>query len=445
MHSMYYNRFIISVLAACIPAWSFAATVPGCPAQALQKNLRMGSRGADVIALQTFLKTTQPSLPTTGTYGKMTRDTLTQFQKKHAADISKSGAFTSGVFDLPTRTFLNTYCTETKSVTVTQPHLQVTAAQIQPKSIPGGALRIPFTTVHVRAIGAPVTISSVTVARTGLGNDGAFESVVLLDEAGEVQSDERILNSMHTAVIPFELTLEADEVATITVAANIGELDDYGGQMPTFTVQSIDTASEVRGLPITGTAHTLVSGLTIGSMSFGRGIDDPAFNKTIYINDKNIVFSGIRIVAGSAEPLLLTGIAWEQNGSAGSADISNVTVEVQGQSFPAEAEGREYAATFGDGIRIEKGMSVSTLIKGDITGTGSGRTVRFDLAGPDDVTARGLTYGFFVEGSPESHTDTSGNSVFLTSDGTTDGESLNPFYKGSEFTISPGAFNTISK
>lgn len=442
---MYYNRFIISVLAACIPAWGFAATVPGCPAAPLQKNLRMGSRGADVTVLQTFLKTTQPSLLTTGTYGKMTRDALAQFQKKNATDITKSGVFTAGAFDLPTRTFLNTYCTETKSVTVTQPHLQVTAAQIQPKSIPGGALRIPFTTVHVRAVGAPVSISSITVARTGLGNDGAFESVVLLDEAGEVQSDERILNSMHTAVIPFDLTLEADESATITVAANIGELDDYGGQMPTFTIQSIATTTEIRGLPITGTAHTLVSGLTIGSMGFGRSVDDPAFNKTLYINDRNTIFSGIRIVSGSAEPLLLTGIAWEQNGSAGISDIANVTVEVNGQSFPTEAEGREYTATFGDGIRIEKGMSVSALIKGDITGSGSGRTVRFDLAGPDDVTARGLTYGFFVEGSPESHTDTSGNAVFLTSDGTTDGESLNPFYKGSEFIISPGSFNSITK
>jgi hypothetical protein len=240
-------------------------------------------------------------------------------------------------------------------------------------------------------------------------------------------------------------TLQADEVATITVAANIGELDDYDGQMPTFTIRSIETTSEVRGLPVTGAAHTLVSGLTIGSMLFSRSVDDPAFNKTLYINDRNIIFSGIRVTAGSAESLILSGIAWEQNGSAGSTDINNVTVEVNGQSFPTEVEGREYAATFGDGIRIQKGMSISVLIKGDITGSGSGRTVRFDLAGPDDVTARGQLYGFYVEGSPESHTDTSGNAVFLTSDGTTDGESLNPFYKGSEFTISPGSFNTITK
>jgi hypothetical protein len=80
-----------------------------------------------------------------------------------------------------------------------------------------------------------------------------------------------------------------------------------------------------------------------------------------------------------------------------------------------------------------------------VTGGGSGRTVRFDLTGPDDVTAQGERYGFYVGGSPESHTDTSGNAVFLTTDGTTDGDSLDPFYKGSEFTISSGEFINVTK
>jgi hypothetical protein len=92
-------------------------------------------------------------------------------------------------------------------------------------------------------------------------------------------------------------------------------------------------------------------------MLFSRSAEDPAFNKKLYINDRNNIFSGIRITAGRAEPLILSGIAWEQNGSAGSGDIGNVTVEINGQSFPTEVEGRGYAASFGGGIRIAKGMS----------------------------------------------------------------------------------------
>lgn len=410
-----------------------------------QETLKLGSRGASVLSLQQFLKSeTAPTLPTTGTFGKMTRTALMSYQKTHQAALNTIGKYTAGTLDQTTRAHIEKQCSPQKTAAVaTTP--TITSIPLPTKSIPGEVLRIPFTQFSITAAAQDISLSSITATRTGLGSDGAFESVVLLDAEGAVISDEKRLNSLHTAHIPVDITIPAHETQIFTLAANIGEVDDYTGQMPSFTITAIDATSPITGLPIVGTAHTLVSGISVGSLTFARGIDDPFDNGTLYINDTGITFSSIRVTAGSAEPLLLTHVAWEQNGSASFQDIENIQVIVNNTSYPTEREGKEYEASFGQGIRIEKGMNATITVKGDIRSSGSGRTVRFDIAGADDVGARGLQYGYYVEGSPESHTATSGNSVFLTSDGTTDGDSLDPFYKGSEFTISPGAFINVTK
>lgn len=411
-----------------------------------QETLKLGSRGASVISLQQFLKSeTTPTLPTTGTFGKMTRTALMSYQKTHQAALNTIGKYTIGTLDQTTRTHIEKQCTPQKTASAATTAPTIVSIPLSSKSIPGEVLRIPFTQFSITAPAHEISLSAVTVERTGLGSDGAFESVVLLDADGAVISDEKRLNSLHTAHIPVDITIPAHETQTFTLAANIGEVDDYTGQMPSFTIRAIDATTPITGLPIVGTAHTLVSGISVGSLTFARGIDDPFDNGTLYINDTGITFSSIRVTAGSAEPLMLTHVAWEQNGSASFQDIENIQVIVNNTSYPTERDGKEYEASFGQGIRIEKGMNATITVKGDIRSSGSGRTVRFDIAGADDVGARGLQYGYYVEGSPESHTATSGNSVFLTSDGTPDGESLDPFYKGSEFTISPGAFINITK
>lgn len=408
--------------------------------------LKLGSRGSHVASLQEFLRTSGfPSLPPTGIFGKLTRTALSTYQSQHSKGIAQVGAYTLGVLDASTRTFIENQCISQKATPAAAATPTIVSIPLSSKSIPGEVLRIPFTKFSITAPAREISLSSITVERSGLGSDGAFESVVLLDADGAVISDEKRLNSLHMAHIPVDITIPANDTQIFTLAANIGEVDDYAGQMPSFTIRGIDATTPITGLPIVGTAHTLVSGVSVGSLTFARGIDDPFDNGTLYINDADITFSSIRVTAGSTEPLMLTHIAWEQNGSASFQDIDNIQVIVNNTAYPTERNGKEYEATFGEGVRIEKGMSATITIKGDVRTSGSGRTIRFDIAGADDVGARGLQYGYYIEGSPESHTATSGNSVFLTSDGTPDGDSLDPFYKGSEFTISPGAFINITK
>ncbi len=149
-------------------------------------------------------------------------------------------------------------------------------------------------------------------------------------------------------------------------------------------------------------------------------------------------------MAGSAEDLRVNSVTWEQSGSAGMNDISNITTVVNGVSYPTTTDGRYYTSVFPEGIVIPRGDSLDLSVKGDIGTTGSNRTVKFDIENGSDVDITGLTYGFNIFLVAADHTDVSGNSVFLTSDGTPDSNALQPFFSGSQVTISPGAFSNIS-
>jgi hypothetical protein len=75
--------------------------------------------------------------------------------------------------------------------------------------------------------------------------------------------------------------------------------------------------------------------------------------------------------------------------------------------------------------------------------TAANRTVEFDINSATDVALTGTTYGYGIYLTPSEDTAESGNSVFLTTDGDTDGVSLTPFFAGSVATILPGTLNSI--
>jgi hypothetical protein len=217
------------------------------------------------------------------------------------------------------------------------------------------------------------------------------------------------------------------------------DLSAHGGEMAALRLDSIDANAPISGpLPITGTMQITNATLVIGIPTTQLSIDDPRASRTRYVNDTGTTFSGIRLSADSTEGLKLMSVAFRQSGSAGPQDITNVQVVVNGVSYPTTLDDRSYAADFGDGIQIEKGMSADISIRGDLTGSGAGRTVQFDIFDGGDIGLVGSTFGYWLFAIPAGNTGTSGNSVFLTQDGTTDTDSIKPYFVGSPVTISAG-------
>lgn len=434
-------------LSLVAPIFTFAGQEP-CPFS-WTRDLRSGMSGNDVTALQQYLSVT----PRSGWFGPVTKTAVIAFQERYAADILTPNGLTSGSgFVGPaTRAKLNALCGTVLGATSGRSTLTV-SVPTQPAHIlaPANALYVPFTTFVLTAGDAPITVSSVMVERVGPGTDQLFSSIDLLERDGDYSSTVYGFNSLHRAVFRDPLIIPARSSVTIDVVGDMNaDLTDQDGQMVGFKVIAITADAPLSGtpLPIIGTYQTANASIKIGSVSASLGSDDPRGTQTRYINDTNVRFSSVRMDVGSAEDVRLNAVTWEQSGSAASTDITNVRTVIKGVSYPAvTTDGRYYTSTIPNGLVIKKGDSVEATIMGDLTVSGSGRTIEFDIDDGSDFDFTGLEYGFGIFMLPGDNTDIAGaHSAFITSDGTTDGVSGRPYYAGSLTRISGGAVNSISR
>ncbi|TAK59324.1 peptidoglycan-binding protein [Patescibacteria group bacterium] len=451
--------FLISPIAVS------AEAVPMCPFS-WSTTLKAGSIGNDVLKLQQFLNTDPATtiansesgsvgMETTH-FGQLTKQAVITFQEKYASDILTPNGLSkgTGVVGASTRAKLNALCTGvTPQVSQTAPSvpsntLTLTAVEQPIGSLAlSGALYVPFTRVTLTAGSEDVTVSRITIERIGPSVDINFANADLLLDEDSSFVGVAYFNSNHQATFKKPFTILKGESKTITIAGDMAaDLTGHEGEIAGMKIVSIEATSPITGsLPITGTFHTMNSSLLIGAVTARLSSDDPRGDRTRFINDTGIIFSGVRITADSHEAIRLDSITWEQTGTAGSSDFTNIATIVNGVSYPATNNKRFYTSVFEEPIIIQKGNSLDIAIKGDITTSGSNRTVKFDINDAADINITGISYGFGIYTTPEDPIGTSGNSTFLTVDGTADTDSITPFFSGSQVTISGGAVTGISK
>ncbi len=385
-------------------------------------NLRQGSTGADVKALQQFLNTmsdTQVAASGAGSpggetsyFGGLTKAAVIKFQQKYTADILTPVGLSLGTgnFFASSRAKANSLCSTASPTPTPGPtptpsagtSLTVTAASQPANSIaPRGATRVPFTRFTVTAgADGDVTLNSVVAERTGLASDGNVSGVMLLDENGTQIGVTRTLNSNHQTTVGEPVTIAKGTSKTFTIAVNRSSSGDEAGAVMSMSVVAVNASASVVGsLPIVGANHTINTTLTLGSVTAARGALDPGASQTKEVGTLNYNFSSIKLTAGSAEKILLKSIRWNQTGSASANnDIKNVKTTVDGTSYDTvvSADGKYYTTVFpGNGILIDKGASKDITIKGDIV-SGSGRTVDFDIAKRTDIYMVGETFGYGI-------------------------------------------------
>lgn len=432
---MYRARVIVAAAGLILfPAFVLAASP--CP-YVWNQTLRQGARGDDVRAMQQLLNVE----PQSGYFGPMTATAVRAFQTAHGLEpVGIAGPLTRAAFGTvcaaPTVSDAATSGdTDTRDVlTVSDPGQP--ASTIAPHdSSPD------FFDVTLTAGAKDVTVSEVDFDRVGLGSDAAFYYFGLYDEDGLQIGPTATPNSQHRIAFRKPFVIPAHTEKTFQVYGSMQtDLTDFDGQMPALRLVNIMASSPVEGaIPLQGTAFTLNNSLTIGSATLTVSPLDPSNDTNRNIGDTNVRFSGVRITAASQEDLTLTSIIWTQSGTAGPSDLANVVTNADGTSYSTSRSpyaNNEYVTMFDPGIRIPKGQSVDVYVQGDLLPSAANRTVRFDIRdNSDDIALEGERYGFAVSASPAGNTATDGSSVFLTSDGTTDGDSLTPFYQGSTATV----------
>ena len=432
------------------------------------QNLSKGKSGGQVMEVQQFLNKHGFTIAASGAgspgnetsyFGAATKAAVIAFQNAYASAILTPVGLTSGNGNWysGTRAQANSLCSGSTTTTTTGggttvasgPGITVTAGTQPANSLaPALANRVPFTTFTLtNNTSAAVTITGVTVQRTGLAADAAFAGVEIIDQNGIQIGTSRTFNSSDQAILGTPWTLNPGQSATYTVAANMQTQiveSAYAGQVASIAVVGIDTSVPVSGsLPITGASQTINSSLTIGTANTNVSSFDPNSYRTEPIGTTGLIFSGIRITTGSAEPEKLFSITWNQTGSIGSTDLANLVTMVNGTSYPvtADSTGKYFTATFPGGILIPEGNSVDAYIQGDIVGNdAAGRSIEFDIYRSSDVYLVGQTYGYGVTPTPNSPTSYAAQTT--TSDVTrlTTGT---PFLEGSLTAVTAGTLSTV--
>lgn len=419
----------------------------------LTRDLTVGSTGSEVTTLQQILnKSADTQVSTTGAgspgqesayFGAKTKAAVIKFQIKNGITP------TAGYVGPKTRAVMNAMTvvvtppvTPGTPITPAGTGLTVSAATQPAASLaPTSATRVPFTKVTLTASSdGDVTVNGITVERTGLAQDAVFAGIVLLDENGIQLGIAKTLNSNHQVVVGDPFVVKAGTSKTVTIAGNMAaSLTAYAGQVASLSVVGVSTSATVNGsFPIVGANNTVNATLTLGTATFAVSSFDPNTAITKEIGTTAYKFAGIRITAGSAEQVRLHSIRWNQVGSAGSGDLSNVKVYVDGTAYDTvvSSDGKYYTALFGSGIVIDKGLAKEVYIQGDITGASSAaRTVQFDLYRAADVYMTGETYGYGITGTAVSTGSASTASEFTT--GT-------PFFSASVITIAAGSVTSVT-
>ena len=422
----------------------------GSTACSFSTSLTLESQGADVTCLQDYLTGTGHftfSGGSTGYFGPVTQTAVAAWQAANgvAPAVGYFGPISMAKYTAIAGT-TSGGDTSDGGTTTTPPAtgtgLMVAAATQPAASLaPDSAARVPFTnfTVTAGSDGA-VTLDSVVVKRTGLAANASFAGVVLLDSNGVMLGTAKTLNSNDQATLGESVTIPAGQSRTFTIGGNMAaDNATRAGQVAGLDVVAVNTSAAVSGsLPITGASHTINATLTIGAATMSVSSFDPNSAQSKEIGTTGVRVAGVQVTAGSAEDIRLRNIRWNQTGSAGNTDITNVVTVVDGTEYTTtlSADGKFYTANLGSGIVIGKGNNVDAYVKVDII-DGSARTVIMDIDKATDIYVTGETFGYGITAT-QSQDGTAATTSSVFTSGT-------PFFDNATMTISAGSVTTIQK
>jgi hypothetical protein len=316
------------------------------------RDLTLGSKGADVSALQQMLISkgflTAVSAPT-GYFGVLTRTALGKFQA--ANGISP----TAGYFGPKTRAFVNsmnvgsgttttTTTTTTGTGTTTAPAsgLSVSVASDNPPTgslITGataGAARVPVLAVNFTAGNAgPVTLTGVNFHKTGVLSDSSIAGAYLTQN-GKVVAQ---YNSINQGVVSFsgmnlqiaagqtlDLQLAIDVSAGLAAGNTVGFALSSASDVSSWTGANV-SISPAGTFPINGNTFTVttvtnpsLATLTITSSSIGTTVTAGT--------QGNLV--GAWNFSGQNSKVWLKSLNFRVIGSANKTDLRNVKLMVNG-------------------------------------------------------------------------------------------------------------------
>ncbi|MCL5261678.1 MAG: peptidoglycan-binding protein [Patescibacteria group bacterium] len=361
-------------------------------------DLTVGSKGADVTALQNFLIAQNKgaaakalaAVGATGYFGTLTKNAVAEYQA--ARGITP----TLGYFGPKTRADVNALSVTTTPTTPTTPvvgaPLTVSVASDTPVGtniLAGSANNVVTKLVFTAGNDADANITGLTIHSFGTAALAATDiaRVKIFDGSVQVGLTQIQVNGNSTFTFAPAISIPKGTSKTLSIAVDVAATP---GATPSATIKmGIESAAKIIGatfggtFPVVGNADTIVAGGSIGTLTVTAGAPT-AVNNT-YVGAKDIVLGNYIVTAGTNEDVKVTQFNVSYGAGANTAstitdtDLSNVRLKVDGAvvGTPANFSTRRATIDLSTPIVLSKGTSKVFQVVADIA-SGSGRVIELD-------------------------------------------------------------------
>lgn len=383
-------------------------TISGIPAGfTFTTNLKQGSTGTDVKYLQILLNSdSATSIGNAGKettyFGAATKAGVVKFQNKYANEVLKPYGLTAGtgIFGSASRAEANELIaagvgtgTGTGTGPVVTGGFTVALATDNPAAstlVQGQATADLAHYTFSNGTSTPITVTGVTLNRTGVSADATLSSVYLFDGSTRLTD----AASVSAGQVTFNLssgifTIPANSTKTIAVKSDI--LSTANGQTVGVSLAAVASNGTLNTtLPIAGNISTIASA-TLATVVVGTAL--PSSNTT------TDPIAGVRVweapfTVGNRN-VTFTKLALKQINSIDKADISNFQLLVDGAvvSTVASLDSNGYVTFTFNKVLTTGTRNVKVLA--DVTG-GSSRYIQMSLRNKADIDVKDADYGVNV-------------------------------------------------
>ena len=360
------------------------------------KNLTLGSKGADVTALQNvlisggFLKISAP----TAYFGPLTKTAVIAWQA--ANGISP----TSGYVGPLSRAKLNAAVVSVPGTIPVQAGapMSVSIATDNPgvQSVASGAVNAAVLKLNFSAGSSPVTISGLTLTRSGLSQDSDLNNVYLYDGGTRLATNLGFnngkINFSNSAGL---FTIPANSTKTITVSVDVAS----GATAGRIIVLGLASASDITGATFSGAFPINGNNFTVAAVSNLATLSITGFSSsTVSVNaGQTNYLVGQFTLQASNNPAKITSLRFTNVGSVSSQYLQNIKLMQGATQLAATVSALDNSNVVSFDLSraplmLTSGQSVVLSLYADVMG-GVNRTFQFSIQQSSDVTGVDTMYG----------------------------------------------------
>jgi peptidoglycan hydrolase-like protein with peptidoglycan-binding domain len=364
-------------------------SVPAAGSYTFSNNLTVGSRGADVTALQQILISggflTAVSAPT-GYFGPATKAALAAWQS------NKGISPAVGYFGPITRAAMSSVSGPViPGVIPSGFGLSLAGDNPMSASVPKGATGVVFLKFNVSGTG---TLNTLTFKRVGIGSTNDFGSAGLyLYEGATRLTSGKSINSTTHEVTFLNLGLAVSGMKTLSLVA------DISGSATASNRSHFELVSAA-GTP-TPTGALMGNDMVIGGQSVGGVVAASSSSPTApKVGQLGAKIAEFKLTASATEDIYIQRLAMTEGESIANNNLSNFVLKQGGNTIATAASvGAKDLInfTFTAPFLLEKGQERTFQVYADIAGAArSGDKIALYFDSASDIYAVGRTYGFPV-------------------------------------------------